>query len=656
MAAIKKLQKEFKFAFPFKRIRIFPDRDLRASILEMSMIDTRIFQRLRNTKQLGNSNISYPTAEHSRFSHSLGVLYWSSKILAYLKDNHNASNNLPKLEEMNESVRTYLKEKLPDIPSSIFTTEYFLGLSWFEQLVRMYALLHDLSHVPFGHTLEDQAKLFERHDDDIPRLKFVFDKLKKEVEASYHFKDIQFGSELTRIAIEYISMVEDLFVIGNIIDEPKPDDPFRTAWLLKWKNINGEMRKPLLLTYDIVSNTICADLMDYTLRDTLFASMPKTFDKALLTCMKVVDYKTVFYEDSPRSCPMYRLGVSISRKKIRHDTITAILDLLRIRYDLTEKVYYHHTKVIADAMLEKIIRTLPTKEKSFDFTKKEIEELEFTPQDIYEKYLGDEGFLFLLESKLKSNEKLTNSRVLLDNIHKRNLYKAVFRVNKNEPLSEAGKLKVLECKSPLGRDAVERSIVQMLSQKYDANIEEGDVIISYPPEKMQKKVAKALIEWTDAQIFPFEKLPMEANYSNEVGLLTDRYQSLWAMTIYLNPSKIHYVRLAESVCEHIFDVHNDPVLKHYLKAKYEKFYDTSAAIADINHKVLSLSSNSFAAKTAKGESNLDVDTKVEIVEDAFITTIESRKKSKKYPKKKPSPDNEDSNNNPKLEFTNPDEA
>jgi HD superfamily phosphohydrolase len=96
---------DYYCSFPYKRIRIFPDRDLRATLLELSMIDTRIMQRLRNTKQLGNSNVSYPTAEHSRFSHSLGVLYWSTKILSSLSDNHNAACNKSKLDELNTAVK-----------------------------------------------------------------------------------------------------------------------------------------------------------------------------------------------------------------------------------------------------------------------------------------------------------------------------------------------------------------------------------------------------------------------------------------------------------------------------------------------------------------------------------------------------------------------
>lgn len=633
--------------YPYKRIRVFPDRDLRATILELSMIDTRIMQRLRNTKQLGNSNVSYPTAEHSRFSHSLGVLYWSNKILLALKDNHISKFNTPILNDLNQTVKTYFRKKLPEANQKIFENDNFLGVSWFEQLVRLYALLHDLSHIPFGHTIEDQAELFERHDDDLPRLDFVFKMLSEEVNFSYHIQESTFATDLRQVALEYINLIKSMFVVGNILSEPHENDPNRKKWIDEWNLIDENIREPMVLAYDIVSNTICADLMDYTLRDTLFASMPKTFDKALLTCMKIVKFTTVFYDSKgsgKNTKMMHRLGVSISRKKIRHDIVTAILDLLRIRYDLTEKVYYHHTKVITDAMLEKVLRIL-----------KDTNE-QFTPNEIYEKYLGDEGFLNLLESKLQSENQsidLKNAKNILEKSFTRNLYKAVFRINKNESLNKFGRDNLNSCSKPEGRTKMEKAIIEILSSKYNADLENGDILISFPPKKMQKKVAKALIEWMDGQIYTFENLPLEANYSNEVGTLTERYQSLWSMTIYVNPKKIHYVKLIESICEEKFDIHNEAILRNYIRERYAEYYETSNTITDINRKVISIESKFIESQAAKGGTYIDEKVKNEFVENAFQDVanekINARRAGNKSPNDK-NTSNKKSNNDQQLGF------
>src|SRR5207247_10187589 len=36
-------------------------------------------------------------------------------------------------------------------------------------IARLYALVHDVTHIPFGHTLEDELNLFKRHDKNYAR-------------------------------------------------------------------------------------------------------------------------------------------------------------------------------------------------------------------------------------------------------------------------------------------------------------------------------------------------------------------------------------------------------------------------------------------------------------------------------------------------------
>jgi hypothetical protein len=89
----------------------------------LDLIDTKEFQRLRRIKQLGTSQYTFHGAEHSRFSHSLGVYELARKICdRFLR-------NYP--EEWDDS----------------------------ERLVTLCAaLLHDIGHGPFSHTFE---KIFD---------------------------------------------------------------------------------------------------------------------------------------------------------------------------------------------------------------------------------------------------------------------------------------------------------------------------------------------------------------------------------------------------------------------------------------------------------------------------------------------------------------
>ena len=102
---------------------------------ELKLIDTKAFQRLRGIKQLGTSVYIYPGATHTRFEHSIGTLYVANKIIELVYNNSNTSEQYKNLIKDN-----YL-------------------------LIRMGALLHDISHLPFGHSLEDESHLLSRHDE-----------------------------------------------------------------------------------------------------------------------------------------------------------------------------------------------------------------------------------------------------------------------------------------------------------------------------------------------------------------------------------------------------------------------------------------------------------------------------------------------------------
>lgn len=82
------------------------------------LLDTPEFQRLRRIRQLGGVFQLYHTAEHSRFSHSLGVY---------------------------EIVRR-MTEEVPDIGGSLSRQE--------KLVVLCAALLHDVGHGPYSHSFE----------------------------------------------------------------------------------------------------------------------------------------------------------------------------------------------------------------------------------------------------------------------------------------------------------------------------------------------------------------------------------------------------------------------------------------------------------------------------------------------------------------------
>ncbi|NDF25282.1 MAG: phosphohydrolase, partial [Thaumarchaeota archaeon] len=53
---------------------------------ELKIIDSPIFQRLRRIRQLSGAHLTYPSAQHSRFEHSLGVMHIAGQAATALKE------------------------------------------------------------------------------------------------------------------------------------------------------------------------------------------------------------------------------------------------------------------------------------------------------------------------------------------------------------------------------------------------------------------------------------------------------------------------------------------------------------------------------------------------------------------------------------------
>ena len=97
---------------------------------EKNIIDSFPVQRLRRLRQLAGAEYVYPGANHTRFEHSVGVLYLAGKVA----ENPNIS------EHMNEEEA---------------------------EMVKIAALLHDVGHGPFSHVFEQLLinKLDKTHED-----------------------------------------------------------------------------------------------------------------------------------------------------------------------------------------------------------------------------------------------------------------------------------------------------------------------------------------------------------------------------------------------------------------------------------------------------------------------------------------------------------
>src|ERR687897_750463 len=92
---------------------------IRFSHVEKQLIDSPAFQRLRRIRQLAGAHLVYPSAQHSRFEHSLGTMHVAGL-----------------------AGETLLGKRYIDHTEAI-------------QDLRIAALLHDIGHGPFSHLFEE---------------------------------------------------------------------------------------------------------------------------------------------------------------------------------------------------------------------------------------------------------------------------------------------------------------------------------------------------------------------------------------------------------------------------------------------------------------------------------------------------------------------
>jgi len=101
------------------------------SAVERDLIDTSVFQRLRRIRQLAGAHLVYPSAQHSRFEHSLGTMH----IAGYAGESLLRKGFIDREDKLQE--------------------------------LRLAALLHDVGHGPFSHLFEEvlESKCNMTHED-----------------------------------------------------------------------------------------------------------------------------------------------------------------------------------------------------------------------------------------------------------------------------------------------------------------------------------------------------------------------------------------------------------------------------------------------------------------------------------------------------------
>ncbi len=267
---------------------------------ELPILDSRPFQRLKQIKATGFAENSYPGATHTRFIHSLGAM-------------ETATHAWDRIAGRSDGVGRMKHED-------------FLRL---RAVLRIAALLHDIGHGPFSHTIEfamPAASLLK-----IPGLSADVAGERQATHEDYTIKTI-LDSSLTPIlerAVRGFGFTPR-HVAALVDPEYLPDDDFFQA-----RRDSGDVVDWFPLLHQLVSSELDCDRMDYLRRDSFHAGVSYgVFDAEwLLSCLRPVIQGGRAY-----------LG-------FEHRAIYAFEDFLLSRFHMFLMVYTHHKTVIYDEML-----------------------------------------------------------------------------------------------------------------------------------------------------------------------------------------------------------------------------------------------------------------------------------------------------------------
>jgi HD superfamily phosphohydrolase len=406
------------------RTTLYEDQEF--THFELEILHTPLYQRLYDLKQLGYSDRVFPDAVHSRFNHLLGVAEIAERMVDRL---------VAWLDSRPDEKFAYAFRSSSGSEDECTIDARTLRAHVFDRrpIVRLMALLHDLTHAAFGHTLEDEVSIFKEKHDAPKRQKRFFDALTvqliqlwaiesgipgidyRDLERSHGFDFDE--TDILKVAAAVFAMDlnhEELHRLAEHLQHLEL--AFRLLLCLEGAHLNtssdiskslaqqdkelicGEnlqllitdvmkqLVKPIpplqlivhrdLFLIDIVGNTICADLVDYARRDTSNSGLKVAFDERLLRYLCLVSVRGDLV---PGGRPAIRVAMQVFTDKLRHDVLSEMSSLLKARYLISERITFHPTKCAAGACLGTAVQLIG-----------------LTDMPGWAQALGDQSFLDLL--------------------------------------------------------------------------------------------------------------------------------------------------------------------------------------------------------------------------------------------------------------------
>lgn len=262
---------------------------------EEAIIESVEFQRLREIKQLGFSEFSFPGATHNRFLHSIGVSHVAGQVF-----------------------------------DSIFRAYPFSKIqvkNRFRQTVKLAALLHDIGHGPLSHTTEQVMPRVSELNIGLYKTQ-GFNLSRRANHEDYTIKFVT-DSTISKLISEYHHDIAPEHVASLIDKNLNCDESVFTDGKINFRPILSQ----------IVSSELDADRMDYLERDSYFCGI--NYGK--------ID-KDWLIQNLTLHITNYKAHLALNRR-----ALYAFDDFLISRHHMYLMVYFHHKSIVYEEMLNRYL-------------------------------------------------------------------------------------------------------------------------------------------------------------------------------------------------------------------------------------------------------------------------------------------------------------
>jgi HD superfamily phosphohydrolase len=299
----------------------------------IDLVDSPIVTRLRRISQNGCGYVAYPSLTGNRYEHALGVMHLAMRAWDRAWVNSTLQNRQLLAGEVYKDIAAYGKDDHFEnfLAQNAKAPHEAWGRDFAERMrvcVGAAALLHDVGHGPYSHTLEPEFEAFKERI-------FSATTLAQFGVISTQSPELQFhevcGLVLSDLALESAGSKLSSWLTRQIIHGARKDVREKHQWASA--------------IHRIISSPIDADRLDYLVRDSSRAGT----EFGAMDVDRIIESMSIELRSEPVAEWIVAFG---------SHAVSAVESLLTNRERAYRWVYFHASALAADTALRRVVHSI----------------------------------------------------------------------------------------------------------------------------------------------------------------------------------------------------------------------------------------------------------------------------------------------------------